>query len=192
MNVTSPEWKTVADIPRFPFETFDQMQAAVAIKSFNVGVEPLAAAEWANQFGGRVKRALVASLSFLIFAAASAAVTAALVSKNYWLMLAPPIQAGVFYISHPASPIRKWVTLGGVASIILFIDFLFNGLPTAATLVAYGGLTFAAVRAAGFITNSSFRRALLSEEELFVAAYSAGKCSLRNNRTKQVYGVSSG
>ena len=44
MNVISQEWKTVADIPRFPFETFDELQAAVAIKSFNVGVDPLAAA----------------------------------------------------------------------------------------------------------------------------------------------------
>src|SRR5215813_2156237 len=110
MGVTSQEWKTVADIPRFPFETFDQMQAAVALKSFNVGVDALAAAEWSQQFNGRMKRVLIASLSFLIFAAASAAVTAALVSKNYWLMLAVPIQAGVFYVSHPASPIRKWVT----------------------------------------------------------------------------------
>src|SRR5262249_31952071 len=173
MNVISQEWKTVADIPRFPFETFDELQAAVAIKSFNVGVDPLAAANWSQQFNGRAKRALIAALSFLIFAAASAAVSAALLSKNYWLMLALPIQAGVFYTSQPASPIRKWVTLAGAASVVVFVDLLFNGMPTAATLIAYGGLTFAAVRAAGFITNSSFRKALLSEEELFMAAYSA-------------------
>ena len=50
-----PEWEIVADIPGFPFETFDQMQAAAAIKSFNVGVDPLAAANWSSRFCGSIE-----------------------------------------------------------------------------------------------------------------------------------------
>ena len=71
----------------------------------------------------------------------------------------------------------------------MFLDLLLNGMPIAAALVAYAGLTFAAVRAAGYITNSSFRKALLSDENLFLAAYADGACTLRNNQTKQVYSV---
>jgi hypothetical protein len=181
------ERNSVAEIPRFPFETFDQMQAAVAIKSFNIGVDPLAAAEWSGQFSSASRKALVTGLSLLLVIAAAASVVAAILANNYWLIAAVPIQGASFYISHPASPIRKWVTIAGAASVLLFIDLLLNGWILAATFVAYAGLTFAAVRAAGYITNAAFRKALLKDEELFLAAFDNGKCTLRNSRTKQVY-----
>ncbi|HWN98677.1 MAG TPA: hypothetical protein VNS63_05340 [Blastocatellia bacterium] len=181
------EWKLVDEIPGFPFETFDQMQAGVAIKSFNIGVDPLAAAKWSSRFNSRTRRAVVAALSLLIVIAGAASVVTALVTSNYWLFAAVPLQVAAFYVSHPASPIRKWVTVGGAVSVVAFVDLLFNGSVTAATLVAYAGLTFAAVRAAAFIANSSFRKALLKDEELFVAAFASGVCTLRNNRTKRVY-----
>jgi hypothetical protein len=184
-----PEWRGVRDTPGFPFETFDQMQAAAAIKSFNIGVDPLAAAEWASRFTSGTRKAVVTALSLLLVTAAVASAVAAMVTNNYWLIAAVPIQTAVFYVSHPASPIRKWITIGGALSVVAFVDLLFNGWVTAATLVAYAGLTFAAVRAAAFITNSSFRKALLKDEELFLAAFASGACTLRNNRTKQVYGV---
>lgn len=182
-----PGWKSVEEIPGFPFETFDQMQAAVDIKSFNVGVDPVAAAEWSSRFSSATRKKVVAGLSLLLVIAALASVIAALVTRNYWLLLAAPIQGVTFYVSHPASAIRKWITISGALSVLLFIDFALNGWTTAATLVTYAGLTFAAVRAAAFITNSSFRKALLKDEELFVAAFSSGACTLRNSRTKRVY-----
>jgi hypothetical protein len=79
------------------------------------------------------------------------------------------------------------VTIGGAVSVAVFLDLLLNGLPIAAALVAYAGLTFAAVRAAGYITNSAYRKALLEDEEMFLHAYASGACTLRNNRTKVVY-----
>jgi hypothetical protein len=182
-------FSSIADIPRFPFESFEQLQAAVAIRSFNVGVDALAAAEWADGFSTKLSRFVVTTLSLLLVAAAAAAVVAAFVTGEYWLLAAAPIQAVAFYISHPASPIRKWVTVGGAISVAVFLDLLLNGLPIAATLVAYAGLTFAAVRAAGYVANSAFRKALLSEEDLFLAAYAGGVCTVRNNQSKRVYSV---
>ena len=184
-----PEWKSVANITDFPFETFDQMQAAIAIKSFSIGVDPLAAAEWSNRFNSGTRKAVVASLSILLVIAAAASLVTAMATSNYWLLVAVPLQTAAFYVSHPASPIRKWVTVGGALSVVVFVDLLFNGWVTVATLVAYAGLTFAAVRAAAFISNSSFRKALLKNERLFLAAFANGACTLRNSRTKRVYGV---
>jgi len=181
------EWQNIGDIPRFPFENFGQLRAAVAIRSFNIGVESLAAAKWSEQFNTRFKRAIIAALSLLLVIAAVASVVAAVLTREYWLLAATPIQAGAFYLSHPASPIHKWVTIGGAVSVAVFLNLLFNGLPIAAALVAYAGLTFAAVRAAGYITNSAFRNALLSDEKLFLAAYADGACTLRNNQTKAVH-----
>lgn len=183
------EWESVADIPRFPFEDFEQMRAAIAIRSFNIGVDSLAAAQWSERFNKKFKKAIIATLSLLVMVAAVASVVAAILTHEYWLLAAAPIQALAFYLSHPASPLHKWVTIGGAISVAVFLDLLFNGLPVAAALVAYAGLTFAAVRAAGYITNSAFRKALLLDKTLFLAAYAGGACTLRNNQTKQVYSV---
>ncbi|HEV8483701.1 MAG TPA: hypothetical protein VGV87_09145 [Blastocatellia bacterium] len=163
------------------------MQAAVTERKFKVGVDPLAAAEWSEAFNSRSKRVVVTALSLLLIAAGAASVVVALAIEDYWLLAALPIQALAFYVSHPASTIRKWVTVGGVASVILFVNLLLNHLTTAAALTAYAGLTFAAVRAAAFTANSAFRKALLSDEGLFLIAYSRGVCSLREKASERVF-----
>ena len=180
-------WEGIGKIPRFPFEDFDELKAAVSVRSFSIGVDAFAAAEWSQEFNSRSKKTIIAALSLLLLVAAVASVVAALLTHEYWLLAATPIQGIAFYLSHPASPLHRWVTLGGAVSVAVFFDLLLNGLPIAATLVAYAGLTFAAVRAAGNLTNSAFRKALLSDESLFLSAYSGGKCTLRNNQTKHVY-----
>lgn len=183
----SPQPSCVGELPGFPFETFEQLQAAVAIRSFNLGVDALAAAQWSERFNSRAKRFVVNVLSLLLIGAAASAAIAAFVTFDYWLLAALPIQALAFYLSHPASPMRKWVTIGGAISVAVFLNLLLNGLLIAATLVAYAGLTFAAVRAAGYITNSAFRKALLSDEALFLEVYGNGACTVRNNQTERVY-----
>ena len=187
INPEALRWKSVSDIPGFPFDTFEELQAAVAAKSFNIGVDPLAAAEWSNQFNTRLNKIITAALSILLIVAALAAAVAAFAIPDYWLLAALPAQALAFYVSHPASPLRKWATVAGAASVPLFVNLLFNGSTTGATIVAYAGLTFAAVRAAGFISNSGFRKALLADEEMFLAAFAVRHCTLRNNRTERVY-----
>jgi hypothetical protein len=181
------DWLSIAEIAGFPFETFAQLQAAVIERKFKVGVDPLAAAEWSAAFNTRPKRVVVTALSLLLIAAAAASVVVALAIEDYWLLAALPIQALAFYVSHPASPIRKWVTIGGAASVIVFVNLLLNHLTTAAALTAYAGLTFAAVRAAAFAANSAFRKALLADEGLFLIAYSRGICSLRDKSSERVF-----
>jgi len=178
---------SISEINDFPFESFEELQAAVGIRSFNVGVDALAAARWSDEFNSKTKRAVVGALSLLLLAAGLAAIGVSFVTRDYWLLMAVPIQAFTFYLSHPASPIRKWVTVGGALSIAAFVDLLLNGLLIAATLVAYAGLTFAAVRAAGYISNAGFRKAILTDEQLFLEAYAAGACTVRNNRTGRIY-----
>src|SRR5213593_5169827 len=86
-------WESIGDIPRFPFEDFDQLKAAVAIRSFNIGVDSLAAAEWAGQCNSRTGKTIVAALSLLLVVAALASIVAALWTREYWLLAALPIQA---------------------------------------------------------------------------------------------------
>jgi hypothetical protein len=170
-----------------PFKSYAELQRAYADKKIGIGVAPLAAAEWSAAANNRLNKILIQGLSLLLILAAMASIIVAFVTGNYWLLLALPIQALAFYGAHLDAPFRIWVTLAGVASLIIFLDFLFNQMPTAATLVAYAGLTFAAVRATSSITNSAFRKALMTNEELFFDAFSNKACTIRNSKTKQVY-----
>jgi len=179
--------RRISDIPTFPFRTFNELQQAAKDQNISVGVDPLAAAEWSEKHAGSIKRLFVSSLSILLIILAMASVITAVWLKNYWLLAAAPVMAGAFYFSHPASTYHKWVTVGGAAGLAVFIDLLLNGLVTAAILVAYADLTFAAVRAAGFVTDSGFRKHLLANESDFVAAYLARECNFRDNKTKKVY-----
>jgi hypothetical protein len=130
-----------------PVKNYAELQSAITEKRFGIGVDPLAAAEWSSARNSAFNKFLVTALSIVLILAALASIIVAIAVKNYWLLLALPVQALAFYGSHLEAPYKTWVTIAGVASLIIFLDFLFNEMPTAATLVAYAGLTFAAVRA---------------------------------------------
>src|SRR5437588_5204 len=102
---SSLQFGSVADIPRFPFESFEQLQAAVAIRSFTIGVDALAAAEWAHKFNTKLNRFVISTLSLLLVAASLAAIAVAFITREYLLLAALPIVAVSFYVSHPASSI---------------------------------------------------------------------------------------
>lgn len=176
-------------MPGLPFKSFAALQKAIAEKTHSVGIDSVAAAEWADTFLSGFKRAVISALSLMLIAVGIAALVAAFYYHNYWMLAAIPIQAMAFYFSHPSSPLRKWVTVAGAVSIIACVELLINGMPTAALLVAYAGLTFAAVRASGYLTGSAFRKAILADEKLFLAAYGGGACTVRDNETKRVYHV---
>ena len=186
-NSGNKDVKHLSDIPRFPFRSFAELQTAASEKKINVGVDPFAAARWSDQHSTSAVRALTTSLSMLLLLAAVSAAVLAIVTHAYWLFAALPAMGITFYFSNPSSEYRKWVTIGGAASVAVFLDLVVNGMITAALIVAYAGLTFAAVRAAGFVANSSFRKALLSEEELFIRAYLDGQCSVKEKDSERVY-----
>ena len=181
------QWSGVADIPNFPAASFEELQKIIAEKRYTLGVDPLTAARWVERFASDYKRLWIKALSILLVFAGAASVITALRIRNYWLLAALPIMALSFYLSHPSSRIAKWVTVAGAVSVAVFFNLLLNELVNAATLVAYAGLTFAAVRTAAFINNSSFRNALVSDEALFVMAYQNGACSLRKGKDGIVY-----
>ena len=179
--------RTIKNLKNFPFRSFAELRKEIDQKNYSIGVEPLAAAQWSAVYNSGVKKTLVSALSILLIVAALAAIIVAILFENYWLFLALPIQAVVFYLSHSNTSLSLWVTVAGGVSLLVFFDLLLNRLPTAATLVAYAGLTFACVRAANSITNNAFRKALSTDEDLFIETYKNRACTLREAKTKEIF-----
>jgi len=177
----------VSDIPGFPYESFAELQQAAAGKKATIGVDPLAAAEWSAAHSAGLARIAVNLLSVLLVVAAGAALVAALLTHDYLLIAAIPSMAIAFYFSNPGYKYHKQVAVAVAAVVAVFVDMLVNGFVTPAIIAAYAALTFAAVRAAGALTNSAFRRHLLCDESTFLEAFRTGSCSLRDNKSEQVY-----
>jgi len=187
MRQRTQEGPSVSDIPGFPYESFAELQQAASSRKANIGVDPLAAAEWSAEHAAGAARIAVSLLSVLLVIAGAAALVAAVVTHDYLLIVAVPVMAVAFYSSNPGYKYHKQVTVAVAAVVAVFVDMIVNGFVTPAIIAAYAALTFAAVRAAGMLTNSAFRRHLLSDESSFLEAFRAGACSLRDNKTEQVY-----
>jgi hypothetical protein len=187
MRTRKHDATTVSDIPGFPYESFSELQQAAAGKKANIGVDPLAAAEWSDAHATGPARIAVILLSVLLVAAGAAALVATLATHDYLLIVAVPVMAVAFYFSNPGYRYHKQVTVAVAAVVAVFVDMLVNGFVTPAVIAAYAALTFAAVRAAGMLTNSAFRRHLLSDEGSFLEAFRAGACTIRDSKTQQVY-----
>jgi hypothetical protein len=187
MTTIKRDAPTVTEIPGFPYRSFAALQQAAAAKKANIGVNPLAAAEWCDAQATGPARFAVTVLSVLLIAAGGVALVAALVMRDYLLIAAIPAMALAFYFSNPGYKYHKQVTVAVAAVVAVFVDMLVNGFVTPSIIAAYAALTFGAVRAAGILTNSAFRRHLLSDEASFLEAFRNGSCSLRDNKTEQVY-----
>ena len=178
---------TISDIGGFPYKSFAELQQATAAKKANLGVDPLAAAEWSAAHSKGSAKIAVTLLSVHLVAAGAAAVIGAIATRNYLLVAAIPSMAAAFYFSNPGYRYHKQATVAVAAVVAVFVDMWVNGFVTPAIIAAYAALTFAAVRAAGMLTNSAFRRHLLADEASFLEAFRNGACSLRDNKTEQVY-----
>jgi hypothetical protein len=187
MRNRKPDEPSVQDIPGFPYGSFAELQQAAARRKANIGVDSLAAAEWSDGHASGPARIAVTLLSVLLVSAGTAALVAALVTRDYLLIAAIPVMAIAFFFSNPGYKYHKQAAVAVAAVVAVFVDMLVNGFVTPAVIAAYAALTFAAVRAAGMLTNSAFRRYLLDDEANFLEAFRTGACSLRDNKTDQVY-----
>ncbi len=187
LAITPTRWQTVAEIPSFPFHTFEELQQALTDRRYSLGVDSLAAAELAGTFSSRLGNLVIGLLSLLLCLAALLALLLAVWLGNYWLLAGVPIIAIYFFASAPTVPWRRIMSVVGGFTILLALDFWLRDLNTPAYLVGFGAFTFLAVRLANYITRTSLCEAITSTETIFLFMYEQAICTLRDNKTGQVY-----
>lgn len=190
-TLAASKWQRVADIPEFPFDNFSDLQKALKDKSYSLGIDSLAAANWGTSFTTGLGRSVITLMSLLVCLSILAAPAIALWLKDYWLIAGVPIIAVMFFVSAPDVRGRRVVTVFGVLAVLLAADLWLRELYTLAWLVGFGAFTFIAVRVASYITHTSMRDAITSRENVFLFMYEQASCSLRDNKTGQIYTNSS-
>ncbi len=83
-------WRSISEIPDFPFKSFGDLQQAVAEGRCYVSVDKSSAHRFAHLFNGPVTRALDTLLSLAPIFVAIASVIAAISFRNAWFVIGVP------------------------------------------------------------------------------------------------------
>ncbi len=180
-------WQCIAEIPHFPFTSFVDLKQALAKQDYSLGLDSLAAATWVADFSTGWGKTLIKSLSLMLYALILVVLVSIVIYSNYWLLLALPFIVLMFVISTPSSPWRQFVSVFGAAIILLSLNLWLQDINTPAYILALGAITFVVVRVANYINHKSFHQALISQETVFLSMFEQAKCTLRNNKTGEVY-----
>ena len=204
--LNASRWRSVAEIPDFPFASFTEMLSAVAAGRCYISV-PSTGFRFTNLTSARAAQAFGGFLSWVPLLAALASVVAAIRWKNGWMLLGMPAAvfgfvAGASSISlvrpllftaqrDPAIslPLRlmAWMLsvlfrpiVGAFLGPILFAWMLFTDRQAAAWIVASYVISVHSVRVFRALGTIALRTAAKKSEAFFLFALSQGLCGLRD------------
>lgn len=172
-------WKSVADMPDFPFASFRQLSTSLEQGDSFISVNSITARQWAPSFGkpGAILLLLLGSLTIVV---PVASIVLALVMRNYWLLAGVPISiigqlAGSPYNSRKKGVLSRFaVVLAGLA-ILALID----GRQTVAALIAIYIISYWGDRSVYGYSVHVLRKIVSKRESLFLYFYQQGKIFLQ-------------
>jgi hypothetical protein len=170
--------KSVADAPDLPFQTYSDIQNAVANRSYVLDVSYIAARELApfvRSYSGRLLNLL---LAFVPVITIIAIVAWAFWRGRFLFLAGVPIVVIGHFLSHPMNPLRRPLTWLNYILVLAMVA-LWNETPT--VLLASFILPFVANREMYAGNVRDLRAALLRSEPLFLNQYSKGSMKLRNS-----------
>jgi|SRR5208282_2190345 len=206
--LNASHWRSVSAIPNLPFASFGEMLKAIADGRCYISVDQSTAFRFTNLTSTRSAQAFDGFLSWVPFVVALASVIAAIVSKDFWILIGIPAALIAFVVG--ASPIslgrpilltakdafplplklvlRMFLVLfnpivGVFLGTILFAWTLFTDRPAAAWIVASYILSVHAIRVFRARGTIALRFAAKRSEAFFLFALSHGLCALRDKAT---------
>ena len=212
--LSASRWRSVSEIPSFPFKSFSDMQQGIAEGRCYISVDSSQAHRFSHLFNGPGARALNGLLSWVPILVSLATVFAAIYFRNAWLLIGVPAAVLAFVVgASSVNLLRPILTVaprdptvplplrlaarillavmpfGTVIGVLLFLGFLLSAHTTAAWTVASYLISVSALRSfrtrGAVALNSAVRRS----EALFLFALSRGLCGLRDKATDDFIGV---
>jgi hypothetical protein len=207
-------WRSVSEIPNFPFKSFGDVQRAVAEGRCYVSVDKSAAHRFTHLFSGPATRALDGFLSLVPIFMAIASVIVSISFRNAWLLIGVPAAVIGFVVggsvhnllrrilrvaprdSAVPLPLRlaarillALMPFEAVIGVLLFGGLVLSAHTSAAWIVASYLISVYAIRSflsrGAIALNSAAQRS----ESLFLFALSRGLCGLRDKSTDEFIGV---
>lgn len=184
------QWQSVADIPNFPFRTFQELKKAITTGRYSFSVDATAALNLQSLTNTMTAMAFNTFLIWAPYLIGLACLVAAFVTSQYGLLLGLPIALVTIFFANPYNPLRNLMTMAGIGGVLVFTFLLFTDHPTGAGLVASFVFSFHATRAVRARMVLALQNAALESELFFMFLFARGVCLLRNNETAQVVSAS--
>ena len=173
-------WKSVSEIPGFPFASFSAVRHALASREFSLGIDYTIA----NQLAGSIYGVLWATVSSLVAAApillSIVLLIAAFVRGDYWLLLGIPL---AFFGQFSANPYNR--SRAGCAVVVVLITcvavwLLMSQRASLGIALLALPLAFLANTVLYAVNQARLRNWAISSEVLFVGLFEENKLGLLN------------
>ena len=180
-------WKSVSEIPDFPFESFEELTAAIESGTYSIGVDQ-AAARRLHKLTHDFRAGLLFESVFMIpLLIIVGAVVGAILLRNGWLLAAIPVGWVAFFWSVPFHPLGTCMTAVAAASLIGLLASL--GFRYQAPTCLFGSflLTFLAVRWQVAFSTRRMRSTACSSETLFLYMFENHAVTVRHITTGKIH-----
>ena len=182
------KWRTVADIPDFPFPSFDEATKKIEEDQFSVGIRHEDADHVALRLiGSRADLVLWQFLGSAQFLTAGASILLALILRNPLLLVGLPLGFLGTLLSNPYNPLRRLLGAGALALSLLFFWTVVQGQHSTPYLLALFVLPFWMSRLFYRLNWLKTKRAVLASETLFIFLYQSGCLGFEDRATHRTY-----
>ena len=189
---TASRWNSVADIPDFPFDSFDRLKEALNNGTYTLGLDRGRARELypliARSFVTQLVREQVDAIGIWL---ALASIGGALVLRNFWLLLGIPLALLSWWLAtalhFPGGRSGSLGWLIGSLGIIGAIWAFQGGLRVPSCLLATAAIPLLSVGIVYSVSVKAMRSAILEEEPLFLFLFEKFACTVRDNTTGRIY-----
>lgn len=182
------QWRSVSEIPNFPFKSFSDVQQAVAEGQCYISVDSSRAYQFAPLFDGPVSRAVDTLLSNVPFLAAIACVILAIFFRDAWLLIGVPAALLAFVVGSRVNRSGR-ISLWRVTCVLLFGWLLLSAHTAAAWIVASYLISVYALHLYRSLGVAAVNSAARRSEPQFLFALSQGLCGLRDKATNEFIGA---
>jgi len=183
---TNLTWKSVGEIPSFPFETLSQIRKSEESNEVSIGVDYSIANQVAMNLYGKLYATVFAIVAATWTWVGIAAIVLAFILGNYWLLLGVPIAFFSFMVSNPYNPVKGLFTIVNYTSIALLIYGLITGAINLVLFTIFFSVPFI-VNSAMYRKNWNKLRGLaLNSETLFLYLFQHNAIGLQFNDTGKV------
>lgn len=183
------KWNSVADIPDFPFESFDQLKEAVNDGTYSVGVDRGRARELYSLVGPSfAAQLIIEQMHAIVVWITLASIGGALVLRNLWLLLGIPLALLFFWLATALH--FRGSSLGWLLACLGIIGIIWGfsrGSRVPSCLLATAVIPLVTVGVVYSVSVKTARSAILKSEPLFLFLFERFACTLRDNTTGRTY-----